>query len=174
MAGDPVSGVGTGGMVTKLAAGRIATGAGARMVIANGHTLNPLARIASGERCTWFEPAATPVQARKRWIAGTLTPVAQIVVDEGAVAALARGKSLLPAGVVRIDGVFTRGDAVRIVTGEGDEVARGLVAYDHEDARAIAGRQSAEIGRVLGFRGRDEMIHRDDLVLTGKLHHEPC
>ena len=167
MAGKAVSGVGSGGMTTKIEAARIALAAGARMAIASGHHMRPLARIEAGERCTWFRSAATPLAARKRWIAGTLVPTGRLVVDAGAERALTQGKSLLPAGVRGVGGHFARGDAVSIVSEDGREVARGLVAYDREDAERIIGRRSAEIEALLGFRGRDEMVHRDDLVRMG-------
>jgi len=167
MAGRPVSGLGSGGMITKLEAGKIALGAGCNMVIASGHELHPLRRILDGERCTWFLASASALQSRKRWIAGTLQPIGHLVVDEGAAGALGKGKSLLPAGVKRVEGNFARGDTVSIVTLAGREIARGLVAYDAPDARRIAGLKSGDIERVLGFRGRDELIHRDDMVLMG-------
>jgi len=167
MAGRPVSGVGSGGMITKIEAAKIALAAGCNMVVASGHEQHPLRRILDGARCTWFLAKASPLQSRKRWIAGTLVPMGRLVIDQGAAGALARGKSLLPAGVRRIEGSFARGDAVSIVSEIGEEIARGLVAYDMGDARRIAGLKSSEIGEALGFRGRDEMVHRDDLVLMG-------
>jgi glutamate 5-kinase len=167
MAGRPVSDVGKGGMVTKIEAARIAMGGGARMVIASGHPLNPLSRIdEQGAAVTWFMPAATPLQARKRWIAGTLVPVGRLVVDDGAAKALKSGKSLLAAGVRGVEGTFSRGDPVSVLAG-GVELARGLVAYDRADAERIVGRKSHEIEGILGYRGRDELIHRDDLVVLG-------
>ena len=167
MAGKPVSGIGSGGMITKIEAGKIALGAGCNMVIASGHEMHPLKRITDGERCTWFLAQASALQSRKRWIAGTLQPVGHLVVDEGAVEALSKGKSLLPAGVKRVEGSFTRGDTVSIITARGREIARGLVTYDAADAIRIAGMKSGEIEKILGFRGRDELIHRDDMVLMG-------
>jgi glutamate 5-kinase len=167
MAGKPVSGVGSGGMITKIEAGKIALAAGCSMVIASGHELHPFRRIAEGETCTWFLSDATPLQSRKRWIAGSLVPMGRLHIDEGAAMALSKGKSLLPAGVRRIEGSFARGDAVSIVSEAGIEIARGLVAYDRDDAALILGRKTNEIERALGFRGRDEMVHRDDLVMTG-------
>jgi len=167
MAGRPVSGVGSGGMITKIEAGKIALGAGCNMVIASGHEMHPLKQIADGGRCTWFLAPASALQSRKRWIAGTLQPIGHLVVDDGAAAALARGKSLLPAGVKRVEGSFSRGDTVSVVTVRGREIARGLVTYDAGDASSIAGLKSVEIEKVLGFRGRDELIHRDDMVLMG-------
>jgi glutamate 5-kinase len=126
-----------------------------------------LKRIADGESCTWFVAPASALQSRKRWIAGTLQPIGHLVVDEGAAAALARGKSLLPAGVKRTEGAFMRGDTVSIITLTGREIARGLVTYDAADAGRIIGLKSSEIEKILGFRGRDEIVHRDDMVLMG-------
>jgi glutamate 5-kinase len=165
MAGKPLSGVGSGGMITKIEAAKIAVGAGCNMAIAAGQEINPLGRIVAGERCTWFLASPSALQSRKRWIAGTLQPIGHLVVDDGAAAALAKGKSLLPAGVKRIEGAFARGDTVSVVMASGREIARGLVAYDASDARRIVGLKSAEIEKTLGYRGRDELIHRDDLVL---------
>jgi len=167
MAGTTATDVGSGGMVTKIEAAKIAVGAGANMVIAAGSALHPLKRIADGERCTWFKSAATPIVARKRWIAGSLETDGSITIDEGAVSALARGNSLLPAGVVAVTGNFSRGDAVTVVDLTGREIARGLVTYDKNEAEKIIGQRSEKIEKLLGYVGRDEMIHRDDLVLTG-------
>ncbi len=168
MAGKPVSGVGSGGMITKIEAAKIAVAAGCNMVIASGHEKHALRRITSGERCSWFLASATPKQARKRWIAGTLMPTGKLHVDAGAAEALARGKSLLPAGVNKITGIFNRGDTVSVVAPDGTELARGLVNYDSSDASRIAGRKSAEIEKLLGLAGAAEFIHRDNLVtMTG-------
>ncbi len=164
-AGAAVPGFGTGGMVTKLAAARIALAAGCRMVIADGHRLNPLAAIADGARCTWFLPTATPQTARKLWIGGSLRPAGRVFVDAGAESALAAGKSLLPAGVVAVDGDFEKGDAVAVMNGHGREIGRGLIAYSAADARRIAGAKSQDIKARLGYRGPAELIHRDNLVI---------
>ena len=136
------------------------------MAIADGRRMNPLQAVADGATCSWFVPAANPLTARKKWIAGSLKPVGTLTVDGGALAALNSGKSLLPAGVTRVEGSFERGDAVRVVDESGREVARGLSAYSAADAARITGHKSHEIEAVLGYRGRDEMIHRDDLVLV--------
>ena len=165
MAGKPVSGVGSGGMITKIEAGKIALGAGCHMVIASGHNNHPLQRIIDGERVTWFVAQSSGLQSRKRWIAGSLQPTGRLVIDEGARGALLKGKSLLPAGVRDIIGLFGRGDTVSIVTSDGSEVARGMVAYDSIDAQKIKGLKSADIMKTLGLAGRDEIIHRDDLVM---------
>ncbi|WP_342640572.1 glutamate 5-kinase [Rhodoligotrophos ferricapiens] len=172
MAGKPVSGVGSGGMITKIEAARIAVGAGAHMVIASGRHMNPLRRIDDGAPCTWFLAKASPVASRKRWIAGALEPAGRLIVDDGAANALLDGRSLLPAGVKRVEGSFARGDTVSICTLSGSEIARGLVAYDRVDAERIVGARSHEIEERIGWRGRDEMVHRDDLVIIGSFHHE--
>ncbi len=165
MAGEPQPGYSSGGMVTKLAAARIAMGAGCRMAIALGTESHPLSALASGATATWFLPPASPKTARKRWIAGALNPVGTYIVDDGAARALGSGKSLLPAGVVKVEGRFQRGDPVAVKNGGGSVIGKGLSAYSAEDARRIAGHKSGEIEALLGYRGRDEMIHRDDLVI---------
>ena len=164
MGGEPPPGYSSGGMRTKLAAARIATGAGCAMAISRGQVDHPLAALAAGARCTWFLPAPEGRSARKRWIAGGLMPAGTLRVDAGAARALAAGSSLLPAGVRAVDGAFERGDLV-LIEGPGGVLGRGLVAYAADDARRIAGRRSDEIEAVLGWRGRDEIVHRDDLVL---------
>jgi glutamate 5-kinase len=139
------------------------------MVIASGHVEHPLKRIMEGERVTWFVASASALQSRKRWIAGSLQPVGRLVIDDGARSALLKGKSLLPAGVKDIVGLFGRGDTVSVVAMDGGEIARGMVAYDSADAQKIKGLKSADIMKVLGAAGRDEIIHRDDLVMmTGE------
>ena len=165
MAGAAGSQLSRGGMQTKIEAGRIATQAGTHMVIASGRRAHPLTAIAQGSRCTWFLTAANPETARKRWIAGSLEPKGSLVIDADAVAALRGGKSLLPAGVFRVEGSFARGDAVVIRGPDGAEVARGIVAYDADDAARIKGRTSADVLSILGFGGRAAMVHRDDLVM---------
>jgi glutamate 5-kinase len=165
MAGAAGSELSRGGMQTKVEAGKIATHGGTHMVIASGRIAHPLQAIADGARCTWFLTPANPVTARKKWIAGSLEPKGILTIDAGAVAALHSGKSLLPAGVIRVDGSFARGDAVVIRALDGTEIGRGLVAYDAEDAAKIKGRSSADISSILGFAGRSEMVHRDDLVV---------
>ena len=165
MAGAAGSELSRGGMQTKIEAARIATSSGTHMLIASGRVEHPLRAVAEGARCTWFLTGANPVTARKKWIAGTLEPKGALVIDAGAVAALRRGKSLLPAGIVRVDGAFARGDAVIIRGPDGAEIGRGLSAYDADDAEKIRGRSSADIASILGFSGRTEMVHRDDLVV---------
>jgi len=166
MAGGVSSAVGSGGMATKLAAAKISLAAGCHMCVANGRETHPLRRIAEGARCTWFVAEASPLTVRKQWIAGSLQPVGELHVDAGAVRALRDGRSLLPAGVTKVGGRFDRGDPVVVRAPDGAEVARGLCAYSSGDAERIRGRRSSDLEELLGFRGRDEMIHRDDLVLT--------
>jgi glutamate 5-kinase len=165
MAGGSASEVGRGGMTTKIVAARIAVAAGCHFCIAAGAPRHPVRRIEQGGRCTWFRPAATPVAARKQWIAGTLRPAGALRIDEGAGRALRLGKSLLPAGVTAVEGRFERGDTVSVLASDGQEIARGIVAYGDAEAARILGRRSADIAALLGYAGRDELIHRDDLVL---------
>src|SRR4029079_17689396 len=155
-----------GGMQTKIEAGKIATQAGTHMVIASGRIEHPLQAVSKGARCTWFLTAANPVTARKKWIAGSLETKGTLTIDKGAVAALRKGNSLLPVGVVKVEGTFARGDAVVIRGPDGTEVARGLIAYDVEDAEKIKGRSSPDISSIGGFGGGSEMVHRDHLVLS--------
>jgi glutamate 5-kinase len=164
MAGDVGSELSRGGMVTKIEAAKIARSAGTNMVIALGGELNPIAQLDKDGPCTWFVAPSDPVTARKRWIAGQLEPRGSVVVDLGAERALGVGKSLLPAGVTSVVGQFGRGDMLRILAKDGRELGRGLVAYNQEDAVRIIGRKSGDIADILGYRGRVELIHRDDLI----------
>ena len=166
MGGSAASELSNGGMATKLMAGRIAMAAGCRMAIADGRAVGALGALIDGKaRCSWFLPEGSPLSARKKWIKGSLKTAGALTVDDGAVRALSAGKSLLPAGVTSIEGEFKRGDVVDVKDRAGRVLARGLVAYAADDARRIAGRKSAEIEQLLGFRGRDEIVHRDDLVV---------
>ncbi|MEY3337572.1 MAG: hypothetical protein RL245_564 [Pseudomonadota bacterium] len=165
MGGESASEFGRGGMKTKIMAAKIAVEAGAHFCIAAGSPRHPVRRIEQGARCTWFKPKSSPVAARKQWIAGSLRPAGTLVVDAGAERALRAGKSLLPAGVTALRGRFDRGDTVSIVGTDGREIARGIVAYSDDEALRILGRRTSEIAALLGFVGRDELIHRDDLVM---------
>jgi len=165
MGGGSASAVGSGGMATKIAAARIATTAGCAMAIVAGAPLHPVRRLEEGADCSWFLAAQNPENARKQWIAGSLRPSGAITVDAGAMQALRTGKSLLPAGVIAVSGRFTRGDTVSVLDRDGNEIARGMIAYSDRDATRIIGKRSADIEALLGFRGRDELIHRDDLVM---------
>ena len=166
MAGDAGTELSKGGMKTKVEAGKIALAAGTNMVITTGKIMNPLRAIGEGSTVTWFLAGTDPVTAKKRWIAGQLEPKGQLHIDAGAERALAAGKSLLPAGVTRVDGTFDRGDAVIIRANDGREIGRGLVEYAKADAERIAGKRSSDIESILGFSGRDVLIHRDDMALS--------
>ncbi len=164
MAGKPNNDIGTGGMVTKIAAAHIATKAGCHMVILNGTELNPISRYLDQEHGTWFKASATPVMAKKKWISGTLKSAGKVHIDAGAVKALTGGKSLLPAGVLKTDGEFDRGDTVDVIF-DSTIIAWGITSYNHIDTKKIKGRQSSEILQILKFEGSDELIHRNDLVM---------
>ncbi len=167
MAGAAASELSRGGMKTKLDAGKIANAAGTAMIITSGIRMGPLSAIDRGERATLFEAARAPVNAWKTWISGNLEPAGRLTVDAGAAKALKSGKSLLPAGVKEVSGQFERGDTVAVLNEDGREIARGLIAYDAEDARKIAGHKSDEISTILGYDARSAMIHRNDLVVRG-------
>ncbi|HEY9081467.1 glutamate 5-kinase [Magnetovibrio sp.] len=166
MAGGVASSVGSGGMVTKLAAAKICLQNGCAMAITLGADERPLKRLSDGAQATWFRPSMTPASARKRWIAGSLQPSGRVILDDGALSALKAGKSLLPIGVTAVHGTFDKGDAVVIEDKNGVELARGLSAYSSDDAQKIIGRKSSEFEQVLGYRGRDELVHRDDMALS--------
>ncbi|MCH9808941.1 MAG: glutamate 5-kinase [Alphaproteobacteria bacterium] len=169
MAGDAGSELSRGGMKTKIAAAKIARAAGCDMIIASGKRDHPLRAIAQGAPCTWFIAPSDPVTARQRWISGQLESKGDVTIDAGAETALVSGRSLLPAGVRSVSGNFDRGDAVIIRSLDGRELGRGLIAYAIKDAERIVGKRSSEISDILGFAGRDELIHRDDMALH-RLH----
>jgi len=166
MAGGSGTAHGSGGMVTKLAAAKICLQNGCAMAITQGQDAHPLQRLMDGARATWFMPSLTPASARKRWIAGALQPMGTFTLDDGALSALQDGKSLLPIGVTKVEGAFEKGDAVILQDAQGRELARGLSAYAAVDAAKIIGKRSGEIEEILGYRGRDELVHRDDLALV--------
>ncbi len=166
MAGGADSELSRGGMVTKIEAAKIALASGTNMVITSGAVLHPLRALAGGAPCTWFLAPSDPVAARKRWIAGQLEPKGFVEIDGGAERALCSGKSLLPAGVTRIEGAFERGDAVVIRSRSGRDLGRGLIAYASDDAARIIGKKSKDIAAILGYEGRAALIHRDDMVLS--------
>jgi glutamate 5-kinase len=166
MAGGSASSVGTGGMTSKLLAAKIATQSGTDMIIASGLHPNPIARLLKGAPHTRFTAQESPANARKRWIVSSLRIKGTLTIDAGAAKALRDGKSLLPAGVTAMDGDFDRGDAVRVQDANGAALAVGLVAYTAAEAAQIISHKSADIEAILGYIRQDELIHRDDLVLT--------
>ena len=166
MAGTANAQYASGGMVTKLEAARISTAAGCHMIICDGRDPEPLANLEAGARCSCFMATESPHAARKQWIAGALTPRGTICVDAGAATALHKGKSLLPAGVLAVDGQFDRGDLIAVTDSSGKIIGHGLSSYGAADAAKIKGHKSREIEAMLGYRGRDEIIHADNLVVT--------
>ncbi|MFZ5617487.1 MAG: PUA domain-containing protein, partial [Pseudomonadota bacterium] len=158
------------GMASKIAAAKIAGGAGCATIIAEGACAHPLAKIASGARATLILAAETRERARRQWIAGRLKPLGELAIDNGAAAALSRGSSLLPAGVTRVFGDFQRGDAVSIVDAAGAVIGQGLSAYSAMEIVVIAGKKSDEIEAILGYRRRPAVIEKNDLVLKKQSH----
>lgn len=166
MAGDAGSGLSKGGMKTKVMAAKTAVSAGCAMAIGEGSLLRPLRALAQGAPVTWFTPQTDPQAARKSWI-GAMKPVGDVTLDGGAVTALARGNSLLPAGVTAVSGNFQRGDAISLKGPDGTLIGTGLTRYSMAEAALIKGHQSAQIETLLGYPGRAAIIHRDDMVLQG-------
>ena len=169
MAGPANAAYASGGMVTKLEAARIATSAGCQMVICNGKNLAPLTRLRAGAKHTLFTATHSPHTARKKWIAGSLSPKGKIRIDDGAATALQEGRSLLPAGMIEVTGQFDRGDLIEVEKKAGTVIGHGLSSYSSDEAILICGHKSNEIETILGYRGRDEMIHADDLVINDTL-----
>ena len=167
MAGDAGSGLSRGGMKTKVEAARIATDAGTAMIIASGRDLDPLKRLEEGANRTLFH-ARSGARARKAWIGGQLQPSGRLTVDDGAARALAEGRSLLPIGVTAVSGAFGRGDAVEIADASGRVLGHGLASYGAKDAAKIAGLRSGDIEAALGYEGRAALVHRDDMMLSGR------
>ena len=166
MAGSPIStGFGAGGMVTKIAAARIAAASGCHMVITNGAGLTPIQKYMSGARGTWFHASGNPLASKKKWIGASLDISGTLVIDDGAAHALKSGRSLLPAGIVRVEGAFDRGDTVHVNDMSGTTLGQGLVAYGAKECRKLIGHKSHEIEQILGYSGREEIIHRNDLVI---------
>lgn len=166
MAGGAASHLSRGGMVTKVEAAKMAVNAGTAMVICKGHALHPLKALFEGGKHSYFVPSDTPRAARKNWIMASL-PTGRVFIDQGALKALRSGRSLLPIGVTKVDGNFQRGDAVAIFDPANGEVARGLASFDGVDAQRIVGRRSQDVLEILGPVSRTELVHRDNLVLTG-------
>ncbi|MFC4349302.1 glutamate 5-kinase [Kordiimonas lipolytica] len=166
MAGPPSKVTpGTGGMITKLMAAKIALAGGCSMIIMNGKDAHPIKRLMGGERATLFPATTDALTVRKQWIRSLMAPKGYLHIDAGAVAALKKGASLLAAGVTEVDGGFDRGDLVALMGPDGHLVGQGLVSYDHIDATKIQGRKMQDVYDILGYVGRSALVHRDDLVL---------
>lgn len=164
MAGDAGSGLSKGGMKTKVMAAKTAMAGGAALVIAEGSVMGPLDALEKGANASWFVSQTNPQIARKRWISA-MKPQGSITLDDGAVAALGRGKSLLPAGITQVNGRFERGDPVSLLRADGTNIGVGLSRYTAEEAELLKGHQSSEIENILGYPGRAALVHRDDMVL---------
>ncbi|MGQ0601783.1 MAG: glutamate 5-kinase [Anaerolineales bacterium] len=165
-AGSSASGLGTGGMITKLQAADLARRSGCAVVIASGGEPDVLVRVANGESLgTRFHPLASAIESRKRYILSSGRAAGSVFVDDGAARALRAGSSLLPVGVARVEGEFERGDAVRVLDAAARELARGIVNYSVADLTRLCRRHSDEIESILGYHYGDEVIHRNDLVL---------
>lgn len=169
MGGKALTGYSSGGMATKLAAAKIATTAGCAMAIAYGKLLHPLKALQEGARCSWFFPNRKPYPARKRWIAGSISTKGTIFIDNGAEKALKNGKSLLPAGIIKVEGHFQRGDIIKIANKNGKIVGNGISAYDSSEITQIIGLQTDKINSQLGWDGPNEVIHHDDMVIIPPL-----
>ena len=155
---------GSGGMKTKIEAANICQLSGCHMAIANGNYKNPIKKILENKKCTWFLPKISKLDARKQWIIGSLAPKGEIIIDEGATKAIGNGKSLLPAGVKKINGNFEKGDHVLVKDQNNIEFARGLTSFSSIEIEKIKGSHSKEIKNILGYSSREEIIHKDDLV----------
>ncbi len=165
MIGTSVSETGKGGMKTKIQAAKTALLSGCHLAITNGTINHPITSLFNGRPCTWFVPSKTPLAARKQWIAGTMKPVGSLIIDEGATKALKNGSSLLPAGIKSIEGKFERGDVIEIKTIDKNIIGIGLSGYSASESELIKGHKSDEIAKILSYSYREEMIHKDDLVL---------
>jgi glutamate 5-kinase len=165
MVGKSITETGKGGMKTKIMAAKTALSAGCHMAITNGTIDNPIQALFNGRPCTWFTPNKTPLAARKQWIVGTMQAVGFVKIDNGAYKALQNGSSLLPAGILEVSGEFERGDAIEILSSDKTKIGIGLASYSSEDGKKIMGHKSNEIGNILSYSYREEMIHKDDLVL---------
>ena len=165
MAGESKSKYGTGGMQTKLLAAEICMDAGCHMIIANGKEKNPIKLLETDNKCTWFVSGSEPRAARKQWISSNFISGNRLIIDEGAFDAIKKGNSLLPAGILFVEGDFKRGDTVEIIHQNGNVLGRGLIALSSSDAKLVMGKKSEKIEEILGYKGRSEIIHRDDMVI---------
>ena len=155
---------GSGGMKTKLEAAKICMNAGCHMAITNGKHINPLSKLLKENICTWFLPKVSTLDARKKWIISSIGSNGKIYIDNGALRALRNGKSLLSAGITKVEGTFSKGDNILIVDNDGKESARGLTSFSSEEINKIKGLKSDQIEKILGYSSKSEIIHRDDMV----------
>ena len=155
---------GTGGMATKIAAAKICLLAGCYMAITNGNSNNPINKLYQKKNCTWFIPKISKLDARKKWIIGSVSPKGEIIIDDGAIKAIKIGKSLLPAGVKQIIGNFEKGDHILLKDQNGLNFGRGLVSFSSNEVNKIKGLHSNKIEKVLGYSSKIEIVHKDNLV----------
>ena len=165
MAGSSHYEYASGGMITKVDAAKISSLSGCALIICNGEGKNPILELSKGGKHTLFKPNETPLTARKKWIAAGLKILGKLIIDNGASNALMNGSSLLPAGVLEVEGNFEKGDLIEIYTLDRKKIASGLSSYNSQEIKIIAGNKTRDIESLLGYVGRDELIHRDDLVL---------
>ena len=166
MAGPPHSSMASGGMVTKIVAAKIATKAGCNMIICNGHFINPLSKLEiDGMEFSWFRAIEKPLNSRKQWISGALQVKGKITIDKGATEAVKKGSSMLSAGIVSTEGNYEKGDLIQIVDEQQNFIGKGLIHFNNSEVDLIKGSKSNDIESILGYRGKDEVVHRDDLVL---------
>mgnify|MGYP000854167302 FL=1 len=151
-------------MKTKIDAAKICQLSGCYMVIANGNNKNPIKKILKNKKCTWFLPRISKLDARKQWIIGSIAPKGEVIIDEGAVKAINNGKSLLPAGVKKVNGLFKKGDHILVKDQSNNECARGLASFSSIEIEKIKGSHSSKIKNILGYSSREEIIHKDDLA----------
>ena len=155
---------GTGGMKTKIDAAKICQLSGCHMVIANGLLIRPIKKIIDENNCTWFLPKISKLDARKKWIIGSISPKGELIIDDGAKQALSNGKSLLAAGIKKVSGKFQKGDHIKILDKQNSECARGLSSFSSNEILKIMGHQSKEIEKLLGYVAKSEVVHKDDMV----------
>ena len=155
---------GSGGMTTKLQAAKICMNSGCYMAIANGNINRPINEIIKSNKCTWFIPKVSSLHAREKWIVSSIGDNGKIYIDDGAARALKNGKSLLPAGITKVEGKFEKGDNIMIVDKNGNDCAKGLTSFTSDEIKKIKGLKTDQIEKVLGYASKSEIVHRDDMV----------
>mgnify|MGYP005686182171 FL=1 len=169
MAGPANSKISSGGMVTKIEAAKISMNAGCHMIICDGRLDNPLLKLEENEKTfSWFKAKDHPLNLRKQWISGALHAKGKIIIDSGATQAIKKGFSILPAGIVKTEGHYEKGDLIKIIDQNETFVGTGLTYFNNSEVELIKGSKSENIEKILGYRGKDEVVHRDDLVLEKK------
>jgi len=166
MAGPTQTSISSGGMITKIEAAKISTTAGCNMIICDGRFNNPLKNLKqNNSNFSWFKASDRPMSARKQWISGALQVKGKITIDQGAVEAIKRGNSILSAGIVKTEGIYEKGDLIKVIDKNKNFIGKGLVHFNNSEVELIKGLKSNNIESILGYRGKDEVVHRDDLVL---------